>query len=86
MRYTARMRSLLVLSGIVLLSSCVHGREGFVRLDGLKRASYEMNCPVESLSTTEINSTTVGVEGCGKKVVYKLVQTAAAGSMDWVRD
>lgn len=80
------MRKLLLVGGVLAVSACVHGREGFIRLDGLKRASYELSCPQEQLTATEINSQTIGVEGCGKKVIYKLVQTSASSGMDWVRD
>lgn len=78
----------VLFAGVVLLltSACMHGREGFVRADGAKRAAFEMKCDQASLKIVEINSNTIGVEGCGQSVVYKLVQTTSGGGMDWVRD
>lgn len=34
------------------------------------RAAYELNCPDESLKLTELDDTTMGVEGCGQRAVY----------------
>lgn len=77
----------LTIAGLLLLaSSCVHGREGFVKADGVKRAAFELSCSEDALTITEINGSTIGVEGCGKKAVYKLVQTNSGGGMDWIRD
>jgi hypothetical protein len=79
------MVRMLFIGGLLLLaSSCVHGREGFINTDGAKRAAFELSCNEDALTITEINSNTIGVEGCGKKVVYKLVQTG--NGLDWIRD
>lgn len=79
------MRALFI-AGLLLTASCVHGRVGFVNSDGAKRAAFELSCTEDALTITEINSTTIGVEGCGKKAVYKLVQTNTGGGLDWIRD
>ncbi len=48
---------------------------------GIKRASFEMQCPESELQVVDLGSWTVGVTGCGKKAVYKNI--AGAG---WVND
>jgi hypothetical protein len=48
---------------------------------GLKRASFELECPEDQLAITDLGGWTVGVTGCGKKAVYKAV--AGAG---WVNN
>lgn len=80
------MVRMLFIGGLLLTASCVHGREGFVNTDGAKRAAFELSCNEDALTITEINSNTIGVEGCGKKAVYKLVQTNSGGGLDWIRD
>jgi hypothetical protein len=80
------MVRMLFIAGLLLAASCVHGREGFIKTDGAKRAAFELSCNEDALTITEINSNTIGVEGCGKKAVYKLVQTNSGGGMDWIRD
>jgi len=39
---------------------------------GIKRASFEMECPENQLQVTELgkDSASVGVTGCGKKAVF----------------
>ena len=34
------------------------------------RAAYEMSCPEDDLTLTELGDDTTGVTGCGKKQVY----------------
>lgn len=68
----------------VLASGCLAGKAGFIRANGPERAAFEFKCK-EELQLTEINGSTVGVEGCGQSAVYKLVQTSQNG-WDWIRD
>ena len=79
------MKTVLISVSLLLLSGCLAGRAGFVRVNGPQRAAFEMKCPEDQLKVVEINSNTVGVEGCGQNVVYKLVQTSQS-AYDWVRD
>ena len=39
----------------------------------LDRAVFEMSCPKEQLVANVIDNQTVGVTGCGKKVLYLMV-------------
>lgn len=85
------MRHLLaaVTAVVVLgtLAGCTHGREGFIRYDGLKRATFDLDCPMEQLEVTEINGRTVGVAGCDRKTVYKLVFSGKDTAFgEWIRN
>ena len=48
----------------------------------LDRAAFELSCPPEKLTPVEIDKTTIGVTGCGKKGVYVLVESVAGAR--WV--
>jgi hypothetical protein len=41
--------------------------------NGLKRASFDMSCPAEKLTVTDLGQYSMGVEGCGKRASYKAV-------------
>src|SRR5262245_44104935 len=47
--------------------------EGFKHPEfgGLKRASFELQCPQDKLQAVELALGTMGVTGCGKRAVYK---------------
>ncbi len=47
------------------------------------RAAFELSCSKEQLTWTKVDKTTVGVEGCGKKGVYVLVNAYRSGAK-WV--
>ena len=77
------MRNLFSMASVFLLMSLTQGcvtttAESFEE-DGLTRASFDLSCPKDKLTTSIIKSTTsymgrpygtVGVSGCGKKAVY----------------
>ena len=50
---------------------------------GLKRASFELECPESQLQVIDLgsDSASIGVTGCGKKAVYKF-----AGNRGWVNN
>ncbi len=49
--------------------------------NGTKRAAFELECPQPQLRVVDLGADVVGVEGCGKRVVYKWVDKAG-----WVND
>jgi hypothetical protein len=79
------LKKVLLVVFAVALQGCPLGRGGFLRSQGDVRASFEMKCPRAQLKIIEINSTTVGVEGCGQSYVYKFVETGR-NMTDWIRD
>lgn len=75
-------RLLLLACGVLMMGGCFTTGEVF-RARGLDRAAFEMNCPVSqiryrglgcSLSDVIEVCQQVGVQGCGKKVVYIYVR------------
>jgi len=38
----------------------------------LNRATFDLNCPSESIKTQELGFKTIGVVGCGKRATYIL--------------
>jgi hypothetical protein len=36
----------------------------------LTRVAFEMHCAKEKVTTTQLNPSTVGVEGCGQQAIY----------------
>lgn len=79
-----RRRVLCGVLAVFCASGCVFGRQGFFNFDGHTRAAFEMGCALEQLDIVEINSTTVGVAGCGQRIIYK--QVTRRDRFDWVRD
>lgn len=58
----------VLLLGLVLCTAGCHAR---IAQQGLrKRATYELRCPDEQLTVTEIDRHTYGVDGCGRRAVY----------------
>ena len=65
---------------IALLSACVYTFAPETKENLSKRASFDMSCPAQDLKFTVLstrhdllagdNALSVGVEGCGKKLVY----------------
>lgn len=49
--------------------------------NGTKRAAFELNCPESQLRVMNLGADVVGVEGCGKRVVYKWLEKGG-----WVND
>lgn len=63
----------LVLSIVVasFTGGCVvSGTVKAFKIEGLDRAAFEMSCPKEQIELTQLPNATVGVTGCGKKLVY----------------
>jgi len=58
---------------IVLGIGCASNVDTF-KQDTLPRASFELSCPKEQLTVTELSYTEMGVDGCGKKVVFVYVR------------
>lgn len=78
------MRSLLILPCVLALSSCLTIRDQF-QSNGLARASFELNCPVDQIDAVLLNrpadsvyggsdslGAQIGVTGCDKRTVYVL--------------
>ena len=63
----------LGLSGCVISAS----REGFMSSQ-LKRAAFDLNCPVEKVEVVELEpgayTSVMGVKGCDRRVTYEYVQ------------
>lgn len=57
--------ALVILLGPAL-SACAGGARSVVR----KRASFDMDCPVDALQLEELSQCSYGVRGCGKKAAY----------------
>jgi hypothetical protein len=65
------MRHLLSISALVAATSCVvAGTVGDFKASALDRAAFEMSCAKEQIEVTQLADSTVGVAGCGKKLVY----------------
>ena len=69
---------MFTLGCFVSLNGCETTTAESFQEDGLTRASFDLDCPKEKLTTTVIKNTTayvgqpygtVGVAGCGKKAV-----------------
>ncbi len=85
------MRNFALAVVVFGLSSCATVGERF-QATGLKRAAFELECPVERLSITYFNANasdamlgfsvpSVGVAGCDRKLIYR-----AGGSAGWERE
>ena len=42
----------------------------------LTRAAYELACPAEQLKMVDLDESSIGVEGCGRKATYTWVEGA----------
>ncbi len=66
------------------------GREMAYRWDGdgwispLKRAEFELSCPKDKLELSILEEGTVGISGCGQRVVYVFTQTTSVSRGEWV--
>lgn len=71
-RYGGAMKSIVVLLILLLSTSCAIQEKQLGAVT--KRASFDLNCPQNNLSTTMLNSsefgTAVGVTGCGQRATY----------------
>lgn len=94
--YSGRRRNgiftLTIVSLIASGTGCAHitDAEGFKdpSSGGIKRASFEMECPENQLQVTDLgsNSFSVGVTGCGKKAVFKWISGSGWVNSDGGRD
>jgi hypothetical protein len=78
----------IVLLGSALVACAPRFRtraEAFASQDeywnGTKRAAFELDCPQAQLRVVDLGADVVGVEGCGKRAVYKWTEKAG-----WVND
>lgn len=73
------------LAAFASLAACCatsYGRTGFITSgNGLKKASFDMQCAESQLEVIEISGDSVGVRGCDKQARYQLV-----GGAGWVLD
>jgi len=80
MRVLSTFVSPIVATALALLLGCgaATPTESFRHPDGggIKRASFELQCPEDQLEVTDLGSWTLGVTGCGKRTVYKMVYGA----------
>jgi len=74
------MKTSLATLLLMLLATpaCVNAVEGFSnpKYGGIKQASFDLGCPVDQMQVVDLGgggSWTVGVNGCGKKAVYKQI-------------
>lgn len=78
------MRTLLPITILTLLLPALVACAAFNPIEhfrspemgGIKQAAFELGCQESELQVTELSVNTVGVSGCGKKAVYKLVTGA----------
>jgi hypothetical protein len=95
LRSSIRRRSSLLLGALALVAGGCSGyflassKQGFEATE-LKRAAFDLKCPVDQVVVTELVSgatvvtpgeaakggdgTVVGVSGCGRQATYKFVQ------------
>ena len=71
------MKYFLFLFTIIVLIGCVTAEKSF-RQKGLKRASFELDCPASKIKYNVLHrndglgceGSQIGVAGCGKKAIY----------------
>lgn len=63
---------LVMLLGVLVGSGCVSSSviHAESKAKVRKRAAFELDCPADQLVVEPIDSLTVGVEGCGHRLVY----------------
>jgi hypothetical protein len=66
-----RLAALLIVFAAGCAGWIVPGSRQDFMTNGLKKASFDMNCPSDKLDVTELGNYSVGVEGCGKRASYK---------------
>lgn len=74
----SKIRCILILLLTVTTASCAiaTAREYFRKEGGIKRASFDLQCPEDQLELHELNGekakigSQIGVRGCGKQAAY----------------
>ncbi len=61
-------RALFTITLVGILQGCASTMTDTV----LNRATFDLNCPSESIETQELGFKTIGVVSCGKRVTYIL--------------
>lgn len=65
---------------LALLGCATFDAASFRRTD-LSRAAFELNCPPDAVTVTDVGEREVGVSGCGKRAVY-----VVAANGGWVNN
>jgi hypothetical protein len=71
------------LTFLALTAACATAQHGPTPLG--KRASFDLNCPVDRLTSVNLDRQTVGVRGCGKRTVYVELCGAYHSRCQWLR-
>ena len=70
-----KIRTILLLSALSL-TACAHGN----RRDAvMKRAQFDLDCPAEKLTLSDIGDETIGASGCSKKAAYVFQGNCSGG-------